>query len=81
MYVIKKIRTGKIWSWTGKKQEKNREFEKTICVVTCYLPPGFMQRLENLENQNGHRKVMEHEILAKSHGILRSIMEFYQLYP
>ena len=28
------------------------------------------QRLENLENENGHEKVMEHEKLNKSHGIL-----------
>ena len=28
---------------------------------------GFPQRLENLENENGHGKVMEHEKLAKSH--------------
>ena len=26
-------------------------------------------------------KVMEHEKLAKSHGILISVMEFYQLCP
>ena len=31
---------------------------------------GFPQRLENLENENGHGKVMEHEKLTKSHGIL-----------
>ena len=31
---------------------------------------GFPQRLENLENENGHGKVMEHAKLAKSHGIL-----------
>ena len=31
---------------------------------------GFPQRLENLENESSHGKVMEHETLAKSHGIL-----------
>ena len=31
---------------------------------------GFPQRLENLENENGHGKVMEHAKLAKRHGIL-----------
>ena len=31
---------------------------------------GFPRRLENLENENGHGKVREHEKLAKSHGIL-----------
>ena len=31
---------------------------------------GFPQRLENLENENGHGKVMEHAKLSKSHGIL-----------
>ena len=31
---------------------------------------GFPRRLENLENENGHGKVMKHEKLAKSHGIL-----------
>ena len=29
--------------------------------------PGFPRRLENMENENGHGKVMEHEKLAKSH--------------
>ena len=28
-------------------------------------------------NENGHGKVMEQEQLAKSHGILCSVMEFY----
>ena len=37
--------------------------------------PGFPQRLEN---ENGQGKVMEHAKLAKSHGILLSVMEFYQ---
>ena len=32
---------------------------------------GFPPRLENLENENGHGKVMEHVQLAKSHGIFR----------
>ena len=30
---------------------------------------GFPRRLEKLENESGHGKVMEHEKLAKSHGI------------
>ena len=33
------------------------------------IPTGFPRRLENLENENGDGKVMEHEKLAKSHGI------------
>ena len=40
----------------------------------------FPLSLENLENENGHGKVMEREKLAKSHGIL-SVMEFYQFCP
>ena len=35
-----------------------------------------MENLEILENQNGHGKVMEHENMAKSHGILWSVMEY-----
>ena len=31
---------------------------------------GFQRRLENLENGNDHGKVIEHEKMAKSHGIL-----------
>ena len=42
---------------------------------------GFPRRLENLENENGHSKVMEHEKLTKIHGILWSVMEFYQIVP
>ena len=38
-------------------------------------PAGFPRRLENLENENGHGKVMEHAKLAKSHVILLSVME------
>ena len=34
--------------------------------LTIYMSE-FPQRLENLENENGHGKVMEHEKLAKSH--------------
>ena len=34
------------------------------CIIR--VPP----RLENLENKNDHGKVMEHEKLAKSQGIL-----------
>ena len=37
--------------------------------------------MENLENENGNGKVMEHTKLAKSHGILLSVMEFYQFIP
>ena len=33
------------------------------------IKTGFPQRLVNLENENGNRKVMEHEKLAKSHVI------------
>ena len=32
----------------------------------------------DLENESGHGKVMEQEKLAKGHGILLSVMEFYQ---
>ena len=44
------------------------------------------QRLENLENQNGHgkvmeNKVMEHAKLAKCPGILLSAMEFFPILP
>ena len=46
----------------------------------CYLL-GFPRRLENLENENGHGKFMEHEKLDKSHGILLSFMDFYQFPP
>ena len=42
---------------------------------------GFPWRLENLENKDGHGKVMEHAKLAKSHGILLSVMAFYQFCP
>ena len=35
----------------------------------CGLYAGFPQRLENLENENGHGKVMKHEKWAK-------VMEF-----
>ena len=31
---------------------------------------GFQRRLENLENENGHGKIIEHEKLTKSNGIL-----------
>ena len=42
---------------------------------------GFPRRLETLENENGHGKVMKHEKLDKRHGILWSVMEFYQFCP
>ena len=46
-----------------------------VCVnnkpCTCNnYGSGFPQKLENLGNENGHGKVMEHEKLAKSHRIL-----------
>ena len=31
---------------------------------------GFPRRLEKIEYKNGHGKIMEHEKVAKSHGIL-----------
>ena len=43
------------------------------------LLSGFPRRLENLENENGHGKVMEHAKLAKSHRMLSSVIEFYIL--
>ena len=36
---------------------------------------------ENLENENGYGKVMEHAKLAKSHGIVLLIIEIYQFCP
>ena len=42
---------------------------------------GFPRIPENLENENGHGKVMEHEKLAKSHGILISVMEYNNFAP
>ena len=39
---------------------------------------GFPWRLET---ESGIGKVMEHEILAKSHGMLLSVMEFYHICP
>ena len=38
--------------------------------ISLVIGFGFLQRLKNLENENGHGKVMEHTKLAKSHGIL-----------
>ena len=32
------------------------------------LNSAFPQRLENLENENGHGKALEHDKLGKSHG-------------
>ena len=47
-----------------------------------YLPvSGFPCRPENLQNENGHGKGMEHDELAKSHEILSSIMVFYHYWP
>ena len=42
-------------------------------LLVRLVQTGFTQRLENLENlqnESGHGKVMEHDILAKSHRIL-----------
>ena len=44
-----------------------RVLSATVWVQTL---TGFPRRLENLENENGHGKVMEHEKIAKSHDIL-----------
>ena len=50
--------------------------------IAFVLYSEFSRKLENLENGNGHGKVIEHDKLAKSHGILwGSVMEFYQFYP
>ena len=56
------------------------EFIKTKkdCHSLQTIVSGFPRRQENLLNKNGHGKVMEHEKLAKSHGVLLSVMEFYQ---
>ena len=38
--------------------------------------PQILEALENLEEESGHGKVMEHDKLAKSHGIVAQfIME------
>ena len=34
------------------------------------LVTGFPQRLEHLENRNGHGKIIEHGKLAKRHGMI-----------
>ena len=54
---------------------------RTKWKAPCLIQDYFLQRLENLENKNGHGKVMEHETLAKRHGILLSVMDFYQFCP
>ena len=46
------------------------QFSEVFCYYFIIMVSGFPQRLENLENKNGNRKVMEHVKLAKSHGIL-----------
>ena len=47
-------------------------------VPLSWNKTGFTRRLKNLETENGYGKVMEHGKLPKSHGILLSVMEFYQ---
>ena len=44
---------------------------QVVCCLSCRgtVPELFEGRL-NLENESGHGKVMEHDKLAKSHGIL-----------
>ena len=42
---------------------------------------GFPRRLENLENENGHGKVTEHEQLAKIHGSLCVSWNFTNFAP
>ena len=48
-------------------------------IVLGYYTTGFPQRPENLENESGPGKVLDDEYLAKSRGILWSVMEFYQI--
>ena len=57
-------------------------FQWNMGYKVLMLKAGFPQRrLEILENENGHGKVTEHEKLTKSHGILFSVMEFFQFCP
>ena len=44
-----------------------KNIQTTYGLVKFRSETGFPRRLEN---ENGHGKVMEHEKLAKSHGIL-----------
>ena len=37
--------------------------------------------MENMENENCQGKDMEHAKLAKSHGVMFSVMEFSQFCP
>ena len=49
----------------GIKQRYHVSYDVQLVNIT-----GFLLRRENLENENGHGTVIEHENLAKSHGIL-----------
>ena len=47
--------------------------DNSLCGISFkHLVPltGFPWRLENLRNENGHGKVMEHKHFAKSHRVL-----------
>ena len=47
--------------WEDRGNEKSTSQKKSLCG----FPGGFPQRLENLENESGHGKVMKHEKIAK----------------
>ena len=53
--------------------------------MTAMVIAGFPRRLENLENENDHRKVMEKSWNMKNWPkvmeFLGSVMEFYQFFP
>ena len=60
-------RTGRLYNHG--EQSLRKVYLQVVCAVCIWKRLGRLRRLENLENENGHGKVMEHEKLAKSHGI------------
>ena len=42
---------------------------------------GFLRKLENLENESGHGKVMKHEKLARSHGFFYQSWNYTKFAP
>ena len=75
--------------WTGQINMGRLEEERSVDQARCLRKgsvhltgfPRRLENLENLENENVHEKVMEHEILAKSHGIMLSVINFYPFCP
>ena len=53
------------------------------CLIAdrIQLRSGFPQWPENLENESGHKKVMKHEKLAKSHGFCDHSWNFTNFAP